>query len=117
MKKYRGYKNLNKGCWSLKLGSSGRVEHHKSMVMSSVSFLVSEASRQAAIRKGQRSVHAWAVGDVMELDIPISLRPTDREVSYNPFKSDHFYYCDTGARVESAAILLFTEDVKVYVRI
>ena len=84
------YRNLHRGCWSVKDKSTRRVTAHlHSLLLSSpegCSFRVSEAGRQRVLRTGQKNVHASVHGHLAPLPQPESTRPLRNpvRVRYNP---------------------------------
>ena len=58
------YRNLRRGDWSVRV--KGRVVAHvPEVTLATVRFVVSEAGRQRVLRRKERSVHAWAEGEVV----------------------------------------------------
>jgi hypothetical protein len=101
----------HKGLWSVtdRRGASsptnGRViAHVDHAVLHGATFKVSEASRQAVIAKGQRSVHARVWGDV---DLSERGTPTAVSAHYNPYRAPTFTRSDTFAPVHSAPRVIF----------
>nr|USU31531.1 hypothetical protein NG677_19755 [Methylobacterium sp. OTU13CASTA1] len=79
------YRNLNKACWSVREGGIV-VAHVDAACMRQVSFHVSEAARQRAIRLRQRAVLAWARGTLFEAP----LQGSSERIRFNPFDGAHF---------------------------
>ena len=95
MKKVRIYRNLNRKCLSVQtMTEKGwRVSKHvKSIKLKSAIFKVSEAGRQRVIREKRKNVHAYIEGYEIE-SFPEGVKPSKR-ISYNPYKSSHFFYAD-----------------------
>ncbi len=83
----RVYRNLRRAVWSLQDPRTGLlVEHRVSLVLLDVVFTVSETTRQRVIRRQRRTVHAYAVGTVV--DEPV--REGGRRLHYNPFLAGSF---------------------------
>ena len=89
------YRNLTKGCWSLKSLKTGKViGHAQSLTLKDTIFKVSEAGRQRVIRDKRKNVHAGIVGTVMSPvagwinsnGVPARKIP----VTYNPYKAPTF---------------------------
>mgnify|MGYP003153599657 CR=1 FL=1 len=91
------YRNLTKGCWSLKSLKTGKViGHAQSLTLKDTIFKVSEAGRQRVIRNRQKNVHAGIVGTIMapvaredwinSKGVPARKIP----VTYNPYKAPTF---------------------------
>lgn len=96
------YRNLHTGGWSVR--HKGRViSHVDSCALADVSFHVGAAARARVAAGAHRSVHAWAVGELL------SSAPAGELVcvTYRPHERDCFYRRDTGARVDGAAYALF----------
>lgn len=88
------YKNLHKGCYSVKALSGpekGRVvKHVDSIVLESVEFRVQKQGRERVLRDQKKNVHAFVVG--VEKD---KLSNKYRiQVAYNPYKYSTFVYRD-----------------------
>ena len=93
------YRNLTKGCWSLKSLKTGRVlAHAGNLTLKDTIFKVSEAGRQRVIRDKRKNVHAGIVGTVMapvpswDADWINSKGAPARKipVTYNPYKGPTF---------------------------
>ncbi len=105
----RIHKNLNRNVWSRMVGGKGPVSHVLSAALADVEFRVQEGSRQRVLERKVRSVHAYCVGE--EVDVPADLDGMV-EVSYNPYRGGSFYRRDTGAPVTRAALVVFTSEGK-----
>lgn len=108
------YKNLRRGDWSIAAlkGARGRgplIGHAAEVVLADVDFHVSEATRQTVVAKRERSVHAYAIGTLVEA----SSAECGARVSYNPFRGPHFT-TDDGAAVTHAETVIFAADGKAY---
>lgn len=79
------YRNLHKGCWSIK--QNGLVKAHSDEVnLFDCEFLVNEKDRQRVIKTKRKNVHAFVKGYIW--DTPFNLI---KQVSYNPYVRDSFY--------------------------
>ena len=97
------YRNLNKRSWSVREG--GRVVAHvDALAMRDVSFHVSEAARQRALRLGQRAVMAWAKGVLCEAH----RWPSAERIRFDPFEGPDFMAGDI--EVVSAHLVFFDAD-------
>jgi hypothetical protein len=104
-----------KGKWSVtdRRGASsptnGRVVAHVNhAVLHGATFKVSEASRQAVIAKGQRSVHARVWGDI---DLSERGTPTAVSAHYNPWRTGTFTLSTAGhAPIHSAPKVIFDKN-------
>ena len=91
----RVYYNLHRKCLSVMDVRTRRVvDHRKSVVMRDVTFRVSEAGRQRVLRTGQKNVHAFVEGTLVDR----GRRFAGRRASYNPRLRDCFY--DVGSGIE-----------------
>lgn len=93
----RVYRNLNKRCWSVKCFEPGHasynkvIHHAQSVELEGVTFIVSEAGRQRAIREGRRNVHAYAQGTLVNVNtIGMKTDEQKRLITYQPFHHPHF---------------------------
>lgn len=80
------YRNLHKGCWSLKAMSGpdkGRVVAHcQDVALAACELRVSEAGRRRVLREGRKNVHAGVVGYVLAA-VPEYAKP-GLALRYNP---------------------------------
>jgi hypothetical protein len=104
----RVHRNLNKACWSVTVRGE-RVRHVGAVALVGVRFVVSVAGRARVLARQVRQVHAWADG--AEAAVPAHTGGLV-EVTYNPFRAGTFTRKDTGAAVESAALVVFAADGK-----
>lgn len=112
------YRNLNRGGWSIAApkGARGRglvIGHAEAVLLTGCRYVVSEASRQAVIRTGHRSVHAWLIG-TLAAPLGAEGRPEGREVTYNPHRAGNFQYRDNGRAAEDGAAIYFAPDGRAY---
>ena len=99
------YRNLHKGCWSVKSLKTGRVlAHLKEVFISDALFRVSEAGRQRVIRERSKNVHAGVVGVVSDLPEggEFALRT---KVRYNPYQAATFLTAPDGAPIFGAPLV------------
>ena len=91
--KVRVYRNLTKKCLSVQTmtDKGWRVTRHvQSICLSAASFKVSEAGRQRVLLQKRKNVHAFVEGyETDSFD-----ESTAKGVSYNPYKSSHFFLKD-----------------------
>jgi hypothetical protein len=79
------YRNLHKGCWSIK--QNGLVKAHSDEInLFDCEFLVNEKDRQKVIKQKRKNVHAFVKGYIW--NTPMDLI---KQVSYNPYVRDSFY--------------------------
>lgn len=82
------YRNITKGCWSIKDTKTNRViGHADSLWLSNCGFKVSEAGRQRVIRERKKYVHAGITGM-----ITLKWNTIDKwtKVRYNPYTCSTF---------------------------
>jgi len=63
------------------------VSHVREITLSSVTLYVNETARQRVLSEQCRSVHAWAIGQIVE-DAPPDLPRTP--ITYNPYRAGTF---------------------------
>jgi hypothetical protein len=108
--KVMAYRNLHKGCWSVKSIRTGRVLAHLDEVfIADALFKVSEAGRQRVLRERSKNVHAGVVGVV-------SLPPEKEKVGnfvrvrYNPYRFANFFTAEGEAPVYRAPFVHLDTD-------
>jgi hypothetical protein len=90
------YRNLHKGCWSVK--QNGLVKAHSDEInLYDCSFLVNEKNRLKVIKEKRKNVHAFVRGYIW--DTPLNLI---RQASYNPYARNSFYDKKDGSSVYKA---------------
>lgn len=103
------YKNLRRGDWSVRV--KGKVVAHvRECVLANVIFKVSEAGRQAVLRKRERSVHAWCEGELLSAWQGAAIEGERVAVTYNPYRCALFTVRATGDYVVSADWVHFTAE-------
>lgn len=107
------YFNLHNHHWSMR--QKGIViGHTKQLVAEDCSFRVGKAGRKRVLDEGRKNVHAFASSKKCDV-APFNVESDEFykslgyvEISYNPFKADHFYVKETGERVDHAdRVILF----------
>jgi len=79
------YRNLHKGCWSVK--QDGLVKAHSDEInLYDCEFLVNEKNRLKVIKEKRKNVHAFVKGYIW--NTPLNLI---RQASYNPYARNSFY--------------------------
>jgi len=79
------YRNLHKGCWSVK--QNGLVKAHSDEInLYDCEFLVNEKNRLKVIKEKRKNVHAFVRGYIW--DTPLNLI---KQASYNPYARNSFY--------------------------
>jgi hypothetical protein len=95
-KKVFVYKNLHKGCWSIKQG--GLVKAHSTgedIVIRGAMMKVNRKGREKVIREKRKNVHAGIVGHLAKKDEWLTwINPV--EISYNPYRAPNFYETKSG---------------------
>ena len=118
------YRNLHKKCFSVR--QRGRVVGHlmddptEHVLLKDVKFAVQPAGRRKVLREKRKNVHAFVRGDMVS---PLSYddthfwtkAPFDKEVTYNPYKGNTFYYKYSGFPITEADEVLVRYG-KVWVR-
>lgn len=116
------YRNLNEGNFSIRSrdtdhfdGAYGRVVGHaKQVLVGGVKFVVQEGSRERAVEKGQRNVHAFVRGVMLGTGNLPGLTEDDvrhwDQVTYNPFEQPDFVMVDTGEPVFTSGLALLGRD-------
>lgn len=113
------YRNLNKArkepakhVWSIR--TKGLVvDHSTDVVLTDVTFKVSESTRQRVIDRQRKSVCAFVRGTLVER-LPVDLfeacdhGASSVRVSFNPYASGSFYVCETGQPITHADAVVFT---------
>jgi hypothetical protein len=113
------YRNLNNGLWSnkgidLETKRERVLFHSHEQKLKNVIFKVQEGARLKVLEKKQRSVHAYAQGELCDNTMNI---PAMVEVTYNPYNCGFFYRKDNGEKVERAEYAYFTSNHKLYVHL
>ncbi len=88
------YWNLRKRTWSVRAKDTRLVIDHKDSILLKDAILsVKQGGRERVLREQQKNVHAFAIGEVMDLDRLIY--PYNNQVIYNPYKYTSFVMADT----------------------
>ena len=120
-KKVDVYRNLHKRCFSVR--HDGIVIDHlldaESILLGKVKFVVQPAGRAKVLREKRKNVHAFVRGEyalaIDRVGLNWNTAPYDKEVTYNPYKGDTFYYKYSGFPILEADEVLI-RDGKVWVR-
>jgi hypothetical protein len=99
------YYNLHKHTFSVKLND--RVILHVDYVkLGNVEFRVRQGGKEKVRSEKQKNVHAFVIGDLLDYcEFPcenIPNEPTDKVVTYNPYKYDSFVYKDSEETIYNA---------------
>tara|TARA_B100001564_G_C20653113_1_gene677847 strand:- start:995 stop:1369 length:375 start_codon:yes stop_codon:yes gene_type:complete len=90
------YRNLHKGCWSIK--QNGLVKAHSDEInLFDCDFLVNEKNRQKVIKEKRKNVHAFVKGYIW--NTPVDLI---KQASYNPYVNNYFYDVNDLASIHKA---------------
>ena len=104
----RVHVNLHKGNFSVVDPRTGRVIANVSdAVLSDVTFRWQRACVDRIAREGVRAVCAYAVGTLVSWDTAPGAGGI--RVAYNPFRRPDFHRADTGATVDTAPRVVFTD--------
>jgi len=88
------YWNLRKRTWSVRAKDTRLVIDHKDSILLKDAILsVKQGGRERVLRDQQKNVHAFAIGEVVDLDRLIY--PYNSQVIYNPYKHTSFVMADT----------------------
>jgi len=83
------YRNLHKGCWSIK--QNGLVKAHSDEInLFKCEFLVNEKNRQKVIKEKRKNVHAFVKGHLWNY-FNLHLVNLIKQASYNPYKRGSFF--------------------------
>jgi hypothetical protein len=106
------YKNLHKGCWSVR--QDGKVVAHLDYIcLNDCDFKVGKAGRDRVRKEGVKNVHAYVTGYV-PCDGQATFVREDfledrgwkwQEVTYNPYENDTFVSIDTGKPIEASPMV------------
>lgn len=91
------YRNLHKGCWSVRSVKTDRVVGHpQTVALTDATFKVSQAGRERVLRERRKNVHAGVQGTLAAID-EVSTARLERksgtnpfQVTYNPYRFDRF---------------------------
>lgn len=112
MMRVRVYRNVRTGQYSILNPKTGRVIARRDEVaLSNVEFKVSEAGRQRTLARSQKTVHAFAVGDLLlKKDVKRLRRSCRENVRYDPYLAGYFFRSADHEAVScaKAAVLLPT---------
>jgi hypothetical protein len=107
------YYNLHKSIWSLMVGGKV-VGHEKSVVVTNVEFRVRPGGHKRVLEQKRKNVHAFVIGKIPEFGVVLSSEAKLRQVKYNPYKADHFYFADTNEKAERARLVEMRADRTVW---
>lgn len=94
------YKNLHKGCYSVRDAKTKRVIYHTNKIyLQEVVFKVSESGRQRVLKEKRKNVHAMVEGVWLPF-LPVTMS-TKYSIVYNPYKGNKFHCLTIGQDVES----------------
>ena len=84
------------------------------MILEDCSYHVQPAGNRKVRKKMQKNVHAYVKGEIIARNIEDKYSISAPQVSYDPYKTDYFYKCATGDKIESSKLLYFSNQGKVY---
>jgi hypothetical protein len=99
--KVRVYRNLHKGCYSVKQGGIVRC-HADNVVLYDCKFIVSKAGQRRVRDEKKKNVHAYVEGYVVNARKTDNLLPIHDYLYYNPYKCEGFTN-NTTVQVASSA--------------
>jgi len=89
------YRNLTKGCWSIKDAKTGRVVNHAdNLKIYNAKFVVQKGGQERVRREKKKYVHAYVSG---ETDVSMNWGGVGQQVTYNPYTHDMFMCGDEPA--------------------
>lgn len=89
----------------LPYGQTSGTEYAGTLAMTNVTFKVSEAGRLRCLTENRKNVHAWVVGDILDVvsnQIPLGVKNHWRQARYNPRNGPHFVDSLTGESIHTA---------------
>ena len=94
------YKNLHKGCWSIK--QDGLVKAHtKELTLYGCNMKINRKGRERVLREKRKNVHAGIKGYLKDADLERVWGdlPEDQfiEITYNPYKYSSFVQIEDNA--------------------
>lgn len=99
-------RNLHKKQYSLREGKKV-VGYATRLTLQNCTFEINESTRQRILRTRQKEVHAFVVGEPVEVqDMPEGVI----QISYNPFRQGQFYRKDSGQPISRASVIYFTPE-------
>lgn len=129
------YYNLHTHLWSIRalrgLNTGRVIAHAKRLVLSDVSFRVSENGRQKVIREKVKNVHAFVVGHLESVEGVVwrysevfvsndkwpAVEESDRcEITYNPYRDTGFIDRDSRELVAGFPWVVMDEKRLVYAK-
>lgn len=108
------YYNLHKKLWSVKALEGPKknkvIGHYPTVYLSNAEARVSLPGRARVLRDKCKNVHAGIRGELVHgWDEALSFVPINsRDVSYNPYFTDHFYYVDNKEKYTGSAQAFLT---------
>lgn len=84
------YRNLTKGCWSIKDAKTGKViGHSDGLRIFDAKFIVQKGGQARVRREKKKYVHAYVSGFLNRMNTPEGSGVGER-VMYNPYRHDTF---------------------------
>jgi hypothetical protein len=99
-KRVKAYRNLNNGMIALRGMDNKVIGYCHSLSLKDCTVNVQIGTRNTIVRKlaetgkREKNVHAFIIGVVVAIDDTAIDTSAGAAVSYNPYKADHFYFCD-----------------------
>lgn len=133
--KYEVYKNLHKGMWSLRENNKGKrkvVGHYDSIMLTNVTFHVSENGKKRVRKTKVKNVHAYIAGHLISAEANnfsehMLTQMSLFEITYDPYKHDNFVFKKKADRkrfdwiidsnVPYKSLVIFRPSGKVYLSI
>ena len=108
------YRNLHKNCWSVRNTKTGKViDHVPYICIKDAKLVVRPAGRAKVLLEKRKNVHAFIRGTAaLSLELE---QPTNKQISYNPYKNESFIVTDTGAAIKGAKTVFLDANGKGWV--
>lgn len=105
------YKNLHKGCYSVRDEATKRVILHTNRVLvKNAKLVVQQGGRQKVLNERRKNVHAGIRGELVD-NAKSKLGELEwTPVTYNPYKHKSFVYRSNGQPVHEAVLVLLNDE-------
>ena len=107
------YKNLHRGCWSVR--QDGIVRFHTDYItLKLAKFVVGQKGREKVLTEKKKNVHAYVRGFLcrsVEIDNNLDGSESWEGITYNPYKGDSFVKKIGNEKIKSADFVdMYVED-------
>lgn len=104
----RVFRNYTRNAYTV-LSGTRVIASARQVRLSDVRFLVRESGRQRMLQRGQRNIHAYAVGNLdvlVRFNEPSRLNPIEgRRAAYDPLRATNFFDDETKILLAGAAVV------------